>query len=63
MNIENADVNILLSRVNMKLRDEFRDLDDLAAYYDIKKDDLEKKLGENGYIYSALNKQFIKNTI
>ena len=41
--ITNMDINILVSIVNMKLRDEFGDLDDLAAYYNVKKDDLEKR--------------------
>lgn len=35
---EKTDINILLSIVNMKLRDEFSDLDDFSAYYDIKKE-------------------------
>ena len=57
---EKTDINILLSIVNMKLRDEFSDLDDLSAYYDIKKEDLEERLKNQGYEYSVSNKQFIK---
>ena len=60
LDVEKTDINILLSIVNMKLRDEFSDLDDLTAYYDIKKEELEKRLENNGYEYSVSNKQFIK---
>lgn len=54
------DINILLSIVNMKLRDDFSDLDDFSAYYDIKKEALEERLKNHGYEYSVSNKQFIK---
>lgn len=57
---EKTDINILLSIVNMKLRDEFSDLDDFSAYYDIKKEALEERLKNHGYEYSVSNKQFIK---
>ncbi len=60
LDIEKTDVNILLSIINMKLRDEFSDLDDLSAYYDIKREELEKRLESYGYEYSVSNKQFIK---
>ena len=60
LDIEKTDINILLSIVNMKLRDEFSDLDDLTAYYDIKKEELKKRMENNGYEYSVSNKQFIK---
>lgn len=53
------DPNILLSLVNMKLRDQFSDLDDLCSYYDIAKKDLEEALGKVGYKYSEDNRQFI----
>ena len=60
LDAEKTDINILLSIVNMKLRDEFDDLYDLCSYYDIKKEELEKRLETHDYVYSALNKQFIK---
>ena len=60
LDAEKTDVNILLSIINMKLRDEFSDLDDLSAYYDIKREELEKRLESHGYEYSVSNKQFIK---
>ncbi len=41
-NYKTMDVNILLGIVNMKMRDENWDLDELAKYYDIDKEDLVK---------------------
>ncbi len=61
--ITNMDINILVSIVNMKLRDEFGDLDDLAAYYNVKKEDLEKRLGTIGYKYSVIVNQFIREIV
>ena len=61
--ITNMDINILVSIVNMKLRDEFGDLDDLAAYYNVKKEDLEKRLGTIGYKYSVIVYQFIREIV
>ena len=61
--ITNMDINILVSIVNMKLRDEFSDLNDLAAYYNVKKEDLEKRLGSIGYKYSAIVNQFIREIV
>ncbi len=61
--ITNMDINILVSIVNMKLRDEFGDLDDLAAYYNVKKVDLEKRLGSIGYKYSVIVNQFIREIV
>ena len=60
LDVEKTDINILLSIVNMKLRDEFDDLDDLCIYYNIKKEELEKRLKTNNYEYSVSNKQFVK---
>ena len=61
--ITNMDINILVSIVNMKLRDEFSDLNDLAAYYNVKKEDLEKRLGSIGYKYSVIVNQFIREIV
>ncbi|MDR2879257.1 MAG: DUF4250 domain-containing protein [Fusobacteriales bacterium] len=58
--IEKTDINILLSIVNMKLRDDFSGLDDFSAYYGIKKEELEKRLKKHGYEYLVSNKQFMK---
>ena len=49
---------ILLSMVNMKIRDEFGDLDNLVKFYDIDKAKLVKKLSDAGFDYLVEAKQF-----
>lgn len=47
---------ILLSMINMKLRDEFDSLDELVASLDIDREELSKRLKEAGFnYYPALN--------
>ncbi|MGF1695065.1 DUF4250 domain-containing protein [Vibrio lamellibrachiae] len=49
-NFETMDPIMLMSIVNMKLRDEFGgDLDKLAVYFDINKTALEAKLATAGF--------------
>lgn len=50
-NFKTMDVNILLGIVNMKMRDESWDLDELVKYYDIDKLDLLKALEKGGFKY------------
>lgn len=53
---------ILLSFVNMKLRDNYKDLDALAEGLDISSDELSEivsKLKEIGYEYSSDRNQFV----
>ena len=57
-NFKSMDVNILLSIVNMKLRDEFENLEELVKFYDIPEDDLKKKLDALGYHYCSETNQF-----
>ena len=57
-NFETMDTFILLSMVNMKLRDEFGDLDSLVTFYDIDKTKLLEKLAKAGFEYLAEAKQF-----
>lgn len=49
---------MLLSMVNLKLRDYNLNLDDLCAELDIKKEDLENKLKVIDYHYDAASNQF-----
>lgn len=49
---------ILLSFINMKLRDEYPDLDELCASAGIARDELEKKLGAAGFEYMPEINQF-----
>ena len=58
INFETKDIMLLYSFVNMKLRDEFLDLDDLANYYGIDKDSLLNRFLKAGYEYSESENQF-----
>ncbi|MBO4415565.1 MAG: DUF4250 domain-containing protein [Lachnospiraceae bacterium] len=49
---------ILLSFVNMRLRDEYSDLDDLCDSLDIDKNELTEKLEKAGYHYDTENHCF-----
>lgn len=57
-NYEKMDKNILLSMLNMKLRDEFDSLESLCRYYDISEKDLELRLLEIDYKYFKKHNQF-----
>ena len=49
---------ILLSFVNMKLRDEYSSMDELCAALDIDRAALEEKLAAIGYAYDPAANQF-----
>lgn len=49
---------MLMSAINMKLRDEYESLDSLCADLDIDKSELTTKLAEAGFEYSEENKKF-----
>ncbi|MDV5171758.1 DUF4250 domain-containing protein [Photobacterium rosenbergii] len=55
---ETMDPVMLMSIVNMKIRDEFGDLDALVKYYDIDKDKLVARLASAGFDYLPEAKQF-----
>ncbi|MFV0576329.1 MAG: DUF4250 domain-containing protein [Vibrio sp.] len=57
-NFENMDPVMLMSIVNMKLRDEFGDLDNLVKAFDIDKQALITKLASAGFDYLPEAKQF-----
>ncbi|PSU28878.1 DUF4250 domain-containing protein [Photobacterium lutimaris] len=57
-NFESMDPVMLMSIVNMKIRDEFGDLDALVKYYDIDKKTLIAKLAGAGFDYLPEAKQF-----
>lgn len=50
---------MLLSVVNMKLRDEYPDLQDLCAAMDVKEEDITDKLSAIDYHYDPKTRQFI----
>lgn len=47
-----SDDGILLSFINMKLRDEYSSLDDLCYDEDVSREEIEKRLKNIGYAYS-----------
>ena len=51
---------LLYSLVNMKLRDEFLDLDDLVNYYGVDKKELLDRFSNAGYEYVEGENQFKK---
>ncbi len=52
------DINMLLSIINMKLRDEYDSLDKLCDDMQIDKNSLLEKMKTAGYEYSKENKKF-----
>lgn len=50
---------MLLSFVNMKLRDQYASLDDLCDNLNVLSVELEEKLGEIGYFYNAKENRFV----
>ena len=52
------DPNMLLSIINMKLRDAYTDLNELCASMDIDKESLLKTLSTAGYEYNPVNNSF-----
>ena len=53
------DPMMLLSFVNMKLRDQYASLDDLCDDLNVLSAELEEKLGEIGYFYNAKENRFV----
>ncbi len=56
--IATAPAPLLLSIVNMKLRDQFSSLHDLARYYDVEAEAIEQALKAEGVKYCAGQNQF-----
>ncbi|SHH93514.1 DUF4250 domain-containing protein [Clostridium grantii] len=54
----NMDAYILLSMLNMKLRDSYSSLDNLCYDLNIPKEKLELKLKEIEYLYESSSNQF-----
>ena len=50
---------MLLSFVNMRLRDQYASLDDLCDDLNVLSVELEEKLGEIGYFYNAKENRFV----
>ena len=60
INFETKDTMLLYSLLNMKLRDEFLDLDDLVNYYGVDKKELLDRFSDAGYEYVEGENQFKK---
>ena len=58
INFETKDTMLLYSLVNMKLRDEFLDLDDFVNYYGVDKKELLDRFSDAGYEYVEGENQF-----
>ena len=58
INFETKDIMLLYSLVNMKLRDEFLDLDALVNYYGVDKKELLDKFSDAGYEYVEGENEF-----
>ncbi|PHV71989.1 DUF4250 domain-containing protein [Sporanaerobium hydrogeniformans] len=53
------DPYLLLSIVNMKLRDEASSLEDLCKTYNQKQEEVEERLSKVGYKYNSTLNQFV----
>ena len=58
--IFNRDFFILLSMVNMKLRDYYKTLEDYCYEEEVDREALEERFKEQGYIYNEQNNSFIQ---
>ena len=54
----NMDANILVSMVNMKLRDFYANLEEYCDDVDVSKEELINKLSKEGYEYNSELNQF-----
>ncbi|WP_127478298.1 DUF4250 domain-containing protein [Sulfurivermis fontis] len=53
-----TDPHLLYSLVNMKLRNEYEDLDDLLRSLDVDQEQVMRTLAAAGYVYDAALNQF-----
>ncbi len=53
-----SDPMMLLSFINMKLRDQYNSLDELCASMDIDRSELESRLAEAGFEYNPQQNKF-----
>ena len=56
--VASMDPIMLMSIVNMKIRDEFGDLDSFVKFYELDQDALIKRLADAGFDYLEEAKQF-----
>ncbi len=58
-NIPNDPI-MLLSFINMQLRDNYPDIDELCASLSIERKEIDEKLGAAGFRYEEQNNQYIQ---
>ena len=51
------DINMLVSMINMKLRDDDMELDHVLSIYNLDKDDFLKRLEDSNYFYDGQQNQ------
>ena len=51
------DIHMLVSMINMKLRDDDMKLVHVLSIYDLKEDEILKRLDENDYFYDEMTNQ------
>lgn len=59
-NFKIGDINILVSMINMKLRDEFSTLDSFINYYGLNEMEIYERMEKEGYYYCREINQFKK---
>lgn len=59
-NYQKMDINMLLSIVNMKLRNENQTLENFCITYELNRDRLIQRLKDHDFIYDPTNNQFKK---
>ena len=52
------DPNMILSYVNLKLRDYYSNLEKMCEDLDVEQAEIEEKLGKAGYFYDRVNNRF-----
>lgn len=62
-NYQSMDINILVSIVNMKLRNEHQPLEDFCKRYQLEMMRLLQRLEQNGFFYDAQQSQFKRTNI
>ena len=55
---EKMNINTVFNMVNMKLRDEFQNIEELCRYYNIEMEIFKRKLFDAGYKYNKKKKCF-----
>ena len=56
--VRRMDAHLLYSMINMRLRNDYEDLDDLVRALDLDRAELEARLADAGYVYRTERGQF-----